>query len=215
MNTADADRVADHGRRSLAVLIAFFIRQMLRGWLHRAQRQVELIGTLPPLPDTVGPGDHPGHQGPLRRQHDRAELAGPDRRRRPGLPQQGGADPLPRGNHAAAQRRRPDLDSRRVDHGDPHRTRHRGQGADPRRASSRSAGGCRRAPRSTPGSAATTAANSRNWAREEDVRMAVETARPYWFSTTDGSSPARRSARSVRRSARRCSPPGCPATRRR
>jgi hypothetical protein len=38
-----------------AVLIAFFIRQMMRGWLRRAQRQVELIGTLPPLPETVGP----------------------------------------------------------------------------------------------------------------------------------------------------------------
>ena len=39
----------------VAVLIAFFIRQTMRGWLHRAQRQAELIGTLPPLPDTVGP----------------------------------------------------------------------------------------------------------------------------------------------------------------
>lgn len=39
----------------LALLIAFFIRQMLRGWLHRAQRQAEMIGSLPALPDTVGP----------------------------------------------------------------------------------------------------------------------------------------------------------------
>jgi hypothetical protein len=39
----------------LVLLIAFFIRQMMRGWLRRAQRQVEMIGTLPPLPDTVGP----------------------------------------------------------------------------------------------------------------------------------------------------------------
>ena len=39
----------------VAVLIAFFIRQMMRGWLHRAQRQAEAIGALPPLPDTVGP----------------------------------------------------------------------------------------------------------------------------------------------------------------
>jgi hypothetical protein len=38
----------------LAWAIAFFIRQMLRGWLHRAQRQAEMIGSLPPLPDTVG-----------------------------------------------------------------------------------------------------------------------------------------------------------------
>jgi hypothetical protein len=39
----------------IVVLIAFFIRQMLRGWVHRAQRQVELIGRLPALPDSVGP----------------------------------------------------------------------------------------------------------------------------------------------------------------
>ncbi|MGK2879842.1 MAG: transporter [Mycobacterium sp.] len=37
----------------VVLLIAFFIRQMLRGWVRRAQRQAELIGTLPPLPDTV------------------------------------------------------------------------------------------------------------------------------------------------------------------
>jgi hypothetical protein len=37
------------------LLIAFFIRQTMRGWLHRAQRQAELIGALPPLPDSVGP----------------------------------------------------------------------------------------------------------------------------------------------------------------
>jgi hypothetical protein len=39
----------------LVLLIAFFIRQMMRGWLRRAQRQVEMIGSLPPLPETVGP----------------------------------------------------------------------------------------------------------------------------------------------------------------
>jgi hypothetical protein len=47
----------------LALLIAFFIRQMLRGWLHRAQRQVEMIGALPPLPDTVGPPIIPATKG--------------------------------------------------------------------------------------------------------------------------------------------------------
>ncbi|MGH3643541.1 MAG: transporter [Mycobacterium sp.] len=47
----------------LAVLIAFFIRQILRGWLHRAQRQAEMIGTLPPLPDTVGPAIVPATKG--------------------------------------------------------------------------------------------------------------------------------------------------------
>jgi hypothetical protein len=39
----------------LVVVIGFFIRQMMRGWLRRAQRQAEMIGKLPPLPDTVGP----------------------------------------------------------------------------------------------------------------------------------------------------------------
>ncbi len=47
----------------VAVLIAFFIRQMMRGWLHRAQRQVEMIGALPPLPDTVGPAIVPATKG--------------------------------------------------------------------------------------------------------------------------------------------------------
>ncbi|MBJ7338566.1 transporter [Mycolicibacterium sp.] len=47
----------------LALLIAFFIRQMLRGWLHRAQRQAEMIGSLPPLPDTVGPAIIPATKG--------------------------------------------------------------------------------------------------------------------------------------------------------
>jgi hypothetical protein len=47
----------------LVLLIAFIIRQMMRGWLHRAQRQVELIGALPPLPDTVGPAIIPATKG--------------------------------------------------------------------------------------------------------------------------------------------------------
>lgn len=47
----------------LALLIAFFIRQMLRGWVHRAQRQAEMIGALPPLPDTVGPAIVPPTKG--------------------------------------------------------------------------------------------------------------------------------------------------------
>jgi hypothetical protein len=47
----------------LALLIAFFIRQMMRGWLRRAQRQVEMIGALPPLPETVGPAIIPATRG--------------------------------------------------------------------------------------------------------------------------------------------------------
>jgi hypothetical protein len=47
----------------LAALIALAIRQMLRGWLHRAQRQAQLIGTLPQLPDSVGPALIPATKG--------------------------------------------------------------------------------------------------------------------------------------------------------
>jgi hypothetical protein len=47
----------------LAALIALAIRQMMRGWLHRAQRQAQLIGTLPQLPDTVGPALIPATKG--------------------------------------------------------------------------------------------------------------------------------------------------------
>jgi hypothetical protein len=47
----------------VAVLIAFLIRQMLRGWLRRARRQAHLIGTLPSLPDTVGPALIPAIKG--------------------------------------------------------------------------------------------------------------------------------------------------------
>ena len=47
----------------LAVLIALAIRQMMRGWLRRAQRQAQLIGTLPPLPHTVGPALIPATKG--------------------------------------------------------------------------------------------------------------------------------------------------------
>ena len=37
----------------LAVLVGFLIRQMLRGWVHRVQRQADQIGALPSLPDTL------------------------------------------------------------------------------------------------------------------------------------------------------------------
>jgi hypothetical protein len=46
-----------------ALLIGFLIRQMMRGWLRRAQRQAELIGTLPPLPDSVGAAIIPATKG--------------------------------------------------------------------------------------------------------------------------------------------------------
>ncbi|OHU92885.1 transporter [Mycobacterium talmoniae] len=39
----------------LVVLIGFLIQLMMRGWRRRAQRQAAVIGTLPPVPDTVGP----------------------------------------------------------------------------------------------------------------------------------------------------------------
>jgi hypothetical protein len=39
----------------LALLIAFIIQLMLRGWRKRAERQAELIGELPEIPEQVGP----------------------------------------------------------------------------------------------------------------------------------------------------------------
>ncbi|EID11094.1 hypothetical protein [Mycolicibacterium phlei] len=47
----------------VVVLIGWFIRAMLRGWRHRAEQQAALIGTLPPLPDTVGPALVPPTKG--------------------------------------------------------------------------------------------------------------------------------------------------------
>jgi hypothetical protein len=47
----------------LVLIVAFLIRQMTRGWLRRAQRQVELIGRLPALPDSVGPAIIPATKG--------------------------------------------------------------------------------------------------------------------------------------------------------
>lgn len=47
----------------LAVLAFTLIRAMMRGWLRRAQRQAELIGQLPAVPDDLGPvtvGPTPG-----------------------------------------------------------------------------------------------------------------------------------------------------------
>lgn len=38
----------------VVVLIGVVIRRMLRGWRNRADRQAELIGDLPAIPDTVG-----------------------------------------------------------------------------------------------------------------------------------------------------------------
>jgi hypothetical protein len=38
----------------LAAVIAFVIQLMMRGWRARARRQAELIGTLPPVPETFG-----------------------------------------------------------------------------------------------------------------------------------------------------------------
>lgn len=48
---------------ALALIIALLIRQMTRGWLHRAQRQLELVGRLPALPDSVGAAIIPTTKG--------------------------------------------------------------------------------------------------------------------------------------------------------
>lgn len=47
----------------LAVVIAVLIQAMVRGWRRRAQRQAEMIGTLPPLPDSVSAAVVPATKG--------------------------------------------------------------------------------------------------------------------------------------------------------
>lgn len=47
----------------VAVLIAVLIQAMMRGWRHRVARQMQIVGTLPPLPDTVGPTLVPATRG--------------------------------------------------------------------------------------------------------------------------------------------------------
>jgi hypothetical protein len=39
----------------LVVLIAVLIQAMMRGWRRRIERQLQIVGSLPSLPDTVGP----------------------------------------------------------------------------------------------------------------------------------------------------------------
>ncbi|KUI31372.1 transporter [Mycobacterium sp. IS-1742] len=47
----------------IVVAIGLLIRAMMRGWRRRAERQVELVGTLPPLPDIVGQAVIPAMKG--------------------------------------------------------------------------------------------------------------------------------------------------------
>ncbi|WP_193043052.1 PH-like domain-containing protein [Mycolicibacterium baixiangningiae] len=47
----------------VVVVIGLLIRAMMRGWRRRAERQVEIVGQLPPLPDTVGQPVIPGMKG--------------------------------------------------------------------------------------------------------------------------------------------------------
>lgn len=54
MNTATAITTYIFGF-VVVVLIGVVIRRMLGGWRHRAERQAEMIGALPPLPDLLNP----------------------------------------------------------------------------------------------------------------------------------------------------------------
>jgi hypothetical protein len=47
----------------IVVAIGLLIRAMMRGWRGRAERQIELIGKLPPLPDTVSQAIIPPMKG--------------------------------------------------------------------------------------------------------------------------------------------------------
>ena len=62
MNTATAISTYVFGVL-VVVLIGVVIRRMLRGWKHRAQRQSELIGDLPPAPVILRPAVIPPTRG--------------------------------------------------------------------------------------------------------------------------------------------------------
>lgn len=47
----------------LVVAIGLLVQAIIRGWRRRAERQVALVGTLPPVPDTVGPVIVPAMKG--------------------------------------------------------------------------------------------------------------------------------------------------------
>jgi hypothetical protein len=47
----------------LLLIITLLMRRMTRGWLHRAQRQMAVIGRLPALPDSVGSAIIPATKG--------------------------------------------------------------------------------------------------------------------------------------------------------
>jgi hypothetical protein len=47
----------------LAVVIAFLMHLMMRGWRRRAELQIAVIGEMPALPDSVGPAIIPGIKG--------------------------------------------------------------------------------------------------------------------------------------------------------
>lgn len=53
MNTATAVSTYIFGGL-VAIAVAAVIRRMLRGWRHRAERQADLIGALPEVPDLAG-----------------------------------------------------------------------------------------------------------------------------------------------------------------
>ncbi len=47
----------------LAVVLGLVVQAIVLGWRRRAERQATLVGTLPPVPDTVGPAIVPAMKG--------------------------------------------------------------------------------------------------------------------------------------------------------
>ncbi|ODR09106.1 transporter [Mycolicibacillus koreensis] len=47
----------------LLIVVSWLIQSMMRGWRNRAARQAELVGALPPVPDTVGAVSAPSLRG--------------------------------------------------------------------------------------------------------------------------------------------------------
>ena len=189
---------------------------MLRGWRRRAERQADSSASCRRCPT---PSERPSSRatkglyvGSTLAPSWQDRIAVGDL----GFRDQGGADPLPRGNHAAAQRRvtRSGFPTTRSPRSAPNAESP--ARPSPTRASWRSGGGCRRAPRSTPDSGPTTARAYAQWVDRQEGSSVTAMQQPGRTGPGRRACLHRHHVRGGRRrpSARRCSRTGCRATRR-
>lgn len=151
----------------VVIAIAVVIQLMMLGWRRRGERQQELIGTLPTVPDVVG-----GALGVSRGLYVGSTLAPAWNERVTagdlGYRSKAVLTRYPEGILMERIRAQPiwipqeSITAIRTERGSPARS-------PPATASWRSGGGCPRVSRSTPGSARTTAANTSGWTASRRV----------------------------------------------